>query len=152
MRYIYYYYFILKGMSLNWLEISLVYELPNCRCITSRMTYLLVWRLLILINSLQKRDVKFIWSVCGPNELRLKRCIRTPIGWKGVFAHIQACDISIYMDWCSVSVCEKQHDRTKTLKEKERISSKREMVQFLHDKMRTSCLDVIIEEVAAFRL
>jgi hypothetical protein len=42
MRYIYYYYFILKGMSLDWLEISLVYELLNCRCIASRATYLLV--------------------------------------------------------------------------------------------------------------
>jgi hypothetical protein len=97
MRYIYYYYFILKGMSLNWLEISLVYELPNYRCIASRTTYLSVWRLLILINSLQEGDVKFIWSVCGPNELELKRCICTPIGWKCVFTPIQACDISIYI-------------------------------------------------------
>jgi ribosomal protein L31E len=49
-------------------------------------------------------------------------------------------------------VCEKQHDRTKTLREKERISSKREMIQFLHDGMRTSSLDVRIKEVAASRL
>jgi hypothetical protein len=49
-------------------------------------------------------------------------------------------------------VCEKQHDRTKALREKERISSKREMVQFLHDGMRTSSLDVRIEEVATSRL
>jgi hypothetical protein len=82
----------------------------------------------------------------------LKRCICTPIGWKDVFAPIPACDISIYMDWCSVSVCEKQYNRTKSLREKERISSKREMVQFLHDGMRTSSLDVRIEEVAASRL
>jgi hypothetical protein len=51
--------------------------------------------------------VEFIWSVCGLNELGLKRCIRTPIGWKGVFALIQARDIPIYMDWCYVSGCEK---------------------------------------------
>jgi ribosomal protein L31E len=46
----------------------------------------------------------------------------------------------------------KQHDRTKALRDKERISSKREMVQFLHDRMRTSSLDVRIEEVATSRL
>jgi hypothetical protein len=46
----------------------------------------------------------------------------------------------------------KQHDRTKALREKERISFKREMVQFLHDGMRTSSLDVRIEEVATSRL
>jgi hypothetical protein len=55
-EYIYYYYFILNGMSLDWLEINLVYELLNCRCIASRTTYLSVWRLLILINNLQERD------------------------------------------------------------------------------------------------
>jgi head-tail adaptor len=49
-------------------------------------------------------------------------------------------------------VCEKQHDRIKTLRERERISSKREMVQFLHDGMRMSSLDVRIEEVATSRL
>jgi hypothetical protein len=75
MRYIYYYYF--KGNASRLILKSLVYELPNCRCIASRMTYLSVWRLLILINSLQEGDVEFIWFVCGPNELGLKRCIHT---------------------------------------------------------------------------
>jgi hypothetical protein len=49
-------------------------------------------------------------------------------------------------------VYEKQHDRTKTLKEKERISSKSDMVQFLHDGMRTSNLDMRIEEIVISRL
>jgi hypothetical protein len=45
---------------------SLVYELPNCRCITSHMTYLSVWRLLILVNSLQEGDC-CIWDNIGPD-------------------------------------------------------------------------------------
>jgi hypothetical protein len=36
---IYIYYFILKGMSLNWIEISLVYELSNCRCMETLDSY-----------------------------------------------------------------------------------------------------------------
>jgi hypothetical protein len=75
MRYIYYYCF--KGNASKLTLKSLVYELPNCRCIASRTTYLSVWRLLILINSLQEEDVEFIWSLCGPNELGLKMFIRT---------------------------------------------------------------------------
>jgi hypothetical protein len=45
---------------------SLVYELPNYRCITSRTTYLSVWRLLILVNSLQEGDC-WIWDNIGPD-------------------------------------------------------------------------------------
>jgi hypothetical protein len=40
--YIYIYNFILKRMSLDCLEISLIYELPNYRCIAGRMTFLSV--------------------------------------------------------------------------------------------------------------
>jgi hypothetical protein len=43
---------------------SLVYELPNCRCIASRTTYLSVWRLLIFVNSLQEGDC-WIWDNIG---------------------------------------------------------------------------------------
>jgi hypothetical protein len=68
---------ILKGIASRLVLKSLVYELLNCRCIASRTTYLSVWRLLILVNSFQEGDVEFIWSVCEPNELRLKMCIRT---------------------------------------------------------------------------
>jgi hypothetical protein len=78
MRYIYYYCF--KGNDSRLALKSLVYELPNCRCIASRTTYLSVWRLLILINNLQEWDVEFIWSVCGPDM---------NLGWKGAFASIQ---------------------------------------------------------------
>jgi hypothetical protein len=74
MRYIYYYCF--KENASRLALKSLVYELPNYRCIASCTTYLSVWRLLILINSLQDGDVEFIWSVCEPNELGLERCIR----------------------------------------------------------------------------
>jgi hypothetical protein len=75
MRYINYYYF--KGNVSRLVLKSLVYELPNCMCIASRTTYLSVWKFLILINSLKERDVEFIWSICGPNKLGLKRCIHT---------------------------------------------------------------------------
>jgi hypothetical protein len=75
MRYIYYYCF--KGNASRPALKNLVYELPNCRCIASRTTYLSIWRLLILINSLQEGDVEFIFFVCGPNEFELKRFIHT---------------------------------------------------------------------------
>jgi hypothetical protein len=45
-----------------------------------------------------------------------------------------------------------QHDITKTLREKKRTLSKREIVQFFHNGMRTSSLGKRIEEVAASRL
>jgi hypothetical protein len=49
-------------------------------------------------------------------------------------------------------VCEIQHDKIKTLTDKKRTSSKREIVQFFHNGMRTSSPGVRIEEVAASRL
>jgi hypothetical protein len=48
--------FYFKGNASKLALKNLVYELPNCRCIASRTTYLSVWRLLILVNSLQERD------------------------------------------------------------------------------------------------
>jgi hypothetical protein len=45
-----------------------------------------------------------------------------------------------------------QQDKIKTLREKERTSFKRKIIQLLYDEMRTSSLGMRIEEVAASRL
>jgi hypothetical protein len=49
-------------------------------------------------------------------------------------------------------MCKIQHDKIKALREKERTSSKGEIVQFLNDEMRTSSLGMRIEDVAVSRL
>ena len=41
---------------------GLVYELPSCRCIASRTTYLPVWSLMTFVNSLQEGDC---WKLGG---------------------------------------------------------------------------------------
>jgi hypothetical protein len=116
------YYF--KGNASKLVLKSLVHELPNCRCIASRTTYISVWRLLILINSLQEGDIEFIWSVCGPNELGLKRCIRTYLDDL----------ISIYVHILCIFRRYKREQKIvfKTLKKRETLS-KRETIQLLHD-------------------
>jgi hypothetical protein len=80
MRYIYYYCFILKGMSLDCLEISLVYELPNCRCIASRTTYC------------QYEDSWFSSMVSKREMLNLYGLYvdQMNLGWKGAFAPLLA--------------------------------------------------------------
>jgi hypothetical protein len=49
-------------------------------------------------------------------------------------------------------MCKTQHDKIKALREKERTTSKSEIVQFLYDGMRMSSLDVRIKKVATSRL
>jgi hypothetical protein len=57
--------FYFKGNASKLTLKSLIYELPNYRCIANRTTYLSVWRLLFLVNSLQEGD-RWIWDNIGP--------------------------------------------------------------------------------------
>ena len=46
-----------KRVDVSKLDLTgLVYELPKCRCIAGRTTYLPVWSLTTLVNSLQEGD------------------------------------------------------------------------------------------------
>ena len=53
---------IFKMVDVSKLALTgLVYELPTCRCITGRTTYLPVWSLMTLVYSLQEGDCRIIW-------------------------------------------------------------------------------------------
>ena len=52
---------IFKRVDVSKLALTgLVYELPTCRCIAGRTTYLPVWSLMTLVYSLQEGDCRII--------------------------------------------------------------------------------------------
>ena len=61
-------YMFFKRVDVSKLALTgLVYELPKCRCIAGRTTYLPVWSLTTLVNSLQEGDC---WKNALINSIR----------------------------------------------------------------------------------